>query len=220
MKRHVLKVTKREVFGKKLKALRREGILPGNVYGKDIASTAVQVPTKEFKELYKEVGATGLIEVQIEGEKPRPVLIHDVHMDHINHVPLHADFYQVNLKEKVKTMVPVTLIGEPQAVVDKLGELLQTLSEIEVEALPADLPEKFEIDVTKLSAVDEQITIADLVKPQGVEILTEPEQVVVKIAAIVEEPEPTTEEATTEESSEGEIKEDEAKESTSKETKE
>src|SRR5437660_590021 len=109
MKKHILKVAKREIFGKKLKRLRREGIWPGNVYGKDVESLAVQVPTKEFRDLYKEIGATGLVELHIEGEKNRPVLMHDVHMDHINQVPLHVDFYQVNLKEKVKTFVPVTI---------------------------------------------------------------------------------------------------------------
>jgi|SRR5579871_3655149 len=197
MKRHVLKVTKREVFGKKLKALRREGILPGNIYGKGVTSLAVQVPTKEFLDLYKEVGATGLIDVEVGGET-RPVLIHDVHVDHVNHVPLHADFFQVNLKEKVRTMVPVVIVGTPKAIEDKLGELLQTLNEVEVEALPADLPEKFEVDVTHLAAVDEQIAITDLKKPNGVEILNEPTTVVAKIAAIVEEPEPTPAEETAE----------------------
>lgn len=212
MKKHILNVTKREIFGKKLKFLRREGTLPANIYGKDVESLAVQVPTKEFLELYKEIGATGLVELHIAGEKNRPVLIHEVNMDHINHVPLHADFYQVNLKEKVTTMIPIIVIGEPKAVAEKLGELLQTLNEIEVEALPADLPEKFEVDVTNLVAVDEQITIADLQVPQGVEILSEPTSVVAKIAAIVEEPEPTVEEAPTEESNKEETSEDKKEE--------
>lgn len=217
MKKHILKVTKREIFGKKLKALRREGILPGNVYGKDVESLAVQVPTKEFKELYKEIGATGLVELQLEGEKNRPVLMHDVHMDHINQVPLHVDFYQVNLKEKVKTFVPVTVVGEAKAVAEKLGQLLHTLNEVEVEALPANLPEKFEVDVTELAAVDEQITVADLKLPQGVEVLSEPTSVVAKIAAIVEEPEPTTEEEALAEGAEGEA---ETKEEAAEEKKE
>lgn len=219
MKRQTLTVTRREVYGKKLKALRRDGILPANIYGKDIQSLAVQVPTKEFQDLYKQVGATGLIDLEIDGDK-RPVLIHDVHIDHVNHVPLHADFYQVNLKEKVRTWVPITIVGEPKAVADKLGELLQTMSEVEVEALPADLPEKFEIDVTHLAAVDEQITIADLKKPTGVEIITEdPEAVVVKIAAIVEEPEPTEEVAEGEEGEKAEGEEaSESKSSSAKAT--
>lgn len=224
MKRQALKVTKREVLGKKVKKLRRDGILPGNIYGKDITSLAIQMPTKEFQELFKQVGYTGLIDVQVADEKARPVLIHDVHMDHVNHIPLHVDFYQVNLKEKVRTVVPVVLVGEPQAVADKVGELLQTLNEVEVEALPADLPEKFEVDVTKLATLDDQITVADLQKPQGIEITNEPEQVVAKIAEQQKEPEPTPEEAPAEPSSaeatEGkEAETEESTEETSKEEK-
>ena len=207
MKKHVLKATKRTVFGKKLKALRREGILPGNVYGKDLESTAVQVNMQEFKDLYKEVGATGLVEIHIEGDKARPVLIHEVHMDHVNHVPLHADFYQVNLKEKVTTLVPVVLVGESKGVADKVGELLQIEKEIEVSALPTDLPEKFEVDVTELAELDQQITVADLKVPQGVEINDEPTSIIVKLAAIVEEPEPEAE-TPAEEGAEGEATEE------------
>ncbi|HSW88522.1 MAG TPA: 50S ribosomal protein L25, partial [Candidatus Saccharimonadales bacterium] len=172
MKKHMLAATKREIFGKKLKSLRREGQLPGNVYGKGVESLAVQISMKEFRDLYKEVGATGLVELTIAGDTKRPVLIHNVAMDHIKQLPLHADFYQVNLKEKVVTMVPVVITGEPKAVADKLGQLLQTLSEVEVEALPADLPGEFTVDVTELAELDAQITVADLKKPQGVEVLS------------------------------------------------
>src|SRR5436305_545932 len=158
MKKQVLKVSKREVTGKKVKKLRKEGILPANIYGKSVESLAVQLPVKEFQDMYKEVGETGLVELEIGSEK-RPVLIHNVQLDYLTQAPVHADFYQVNLKEKIKTMVPVILVGKAKAETDKLGLLMQTLNEIEVEALPTDLPEKFEIDVTNLAAVNDQITI-------------------------------------------------------------
>lgn len=193
MNKHSLTVTKREVLGKNVKKLRREGILPANIYGRDIKSEAVQVALKDFQVTFKETGETGLLYLKFEG-KERPVLIHNVQLDYITQLPVHADFYQVNLKEKVKTMVPVVLIGEAAAVTDKVGTLLQTLNEIEVEALPTDLPEHFEVDVTKLAAVNDQITIADLKKVNGVEILTEPTQTIVKISELVEpEPEPVVE---------------------------
>lgn len=184
MQRLKLTVEKRTVLGKKIKKLRQKGILPANIYGKDIKSMAVQVPFKEFETVYKEAGGAGLIDVLVDGQT-RPVLIHNVQTDHITRVPLHADFYQVNLKEKVKTMVPLEIVGEPNAVTEKIGILLQPLSEVEVEALPADLPEKIEVNVEKLAAIDEQITVADLKKPNGVEILTDPGQVIVKIAELV-----------------------------------
>lgn len=184
MKKHSLKVEKREVFGKKLKKLRKTGVLPANIYGKDVKSTAVQLALKDFEAIYKETGETGLIELTV-GSETRPVLIHNVQLDYITQEPIHADFFQVNLKEKVKTMVPLELTGEPKAVADKLGLLLQTLNEIEVEALPTDLPEKIEVNVTNLAAVNDQITIADLKAPSGVEILSDSSQVIAKISELV-----------------------------------
>lgn len=184
MKRHKLTVEKRTVVGKKVKKLRKVGILPSNVYGKDVKSLAVQLPFTEFEKIYREVGETGLLDLEIDGEI-RPVLIHNVQLDYLTHLPVHADFYQVNLKEKVKTMVPLVIVGEPKAVVDKLGILLQPLSEVEVEALPADLPENIEINVEPLAAVDAQIAVGDIKAPKGVEVLTDAGQVVVKIGELV-----------------------------------
>lgn len=187
MKRPQLKVEKREITGKKTKKLRREGILPANIYGKDVTSTSVQLPFKDFETIFKEVGKTGLLDAVIEGEKARPVLIHSIQTHPVTGMPIHADLYQVNLKEKITTMVPVVTVGEAKAVTEKVGLLLTPITEVEVEALPADLPENIEINVENLAAVDEQLTVADLKAPEGVTILTEPEQVVVKVAELVSE---------------------------------
>lgn len=197
MKQPKLSVEKRTVLGKKVKKLRQEGILPGNIYGKDITSEAVQLPEKEFKAVYKEVGETGLVDLTLDG-KAKPVLIHNVQLDPLTHSYLHADFYQVNLKEKIKAMVPLILTGEPKAVAEKVGLLLQTLSEVEVEALPQDLPEHIEVNVEALAAIDEQITVDNLKAPKGVAILTDPSQVVAKISELVskEAEEQAKEEAT------------------------
>lgn len=184
MKRLKLTVEKRKVTGKKVKKLRREGILPANIYGKDIKSLSVQLPQKEFEKVFKEVGETGLVDVQLNGEL-KPSLIHNVQMDYLHNLPLHADFFQVNLKEKVKTMVPIKVLGEAKAVSDKLGLLLQPLSEVEVEALPTDLPEYIEVNVTALAAVNDQMAVSDIKVPTGVTILTDPSQVVVKIGELV-----------------------------------
>ncbi len=184
MKRFKLAVEKRTITGKKVKALRKQGILPANVFGKDIKSTAVQLPLKEFEAVFTEAGETGVVDLQLDGEN-RPVLIQNVHYHNITRFPLHADFYQVNLKEKVKAMVPIVAAGEPKAVTDKIGLLLQPLSEVEVEALPTDLPENIEVQVENLAAIGDQITVADLKVPTGIEILTDKEQVVVKIDELV-----------------------------------
>ncbi len=182
--REKLTVEKRTVLGKNVKRMRKQGLLPANIYGKGLESTSVQVPTKEFEALFKEVGETGLIDVVLDGQS-HPVLIKNIQIASVTRKILHAEFYQVNLKEKIKAMIPVEVVGEPKAVTDKLGLLLQTLSEVEVEALPEDLPEKFELNVEHLATIDEQVTVADLKAPQGVEILTEAEQVVAKISELV-----------------------------------
>ena len=115
MKRYKLAVEKRKVTGKKVKKLRKEGIFPANIYGKDVKSLAVQVPYKEFEKVYKEAGVTGIVDVSVDGEI-RPSLIHNVQQDYYKHTLLHADFFQVNLKEKVKTTVKIIVIGEAKAV--------------------------------------------------------------------------------------------------------
>lgn len=184
MKKLKLVVEKRKVFGKKVKKLRKEGIFPANIYGKDVKSLAVQLPYKEFENVFKEARETGLVDLQIDSQV-RPVLIHNVQLDYLTQTPVHADFYQVNLKEKVKTMVPLVLTGEAKAVSDKIGIVLQPLSEVEIEALPTDLPENIEVNVEHLAQIDEQITVDSLKVPAGVTILTDKEQVVVKIGELI-----------------------------------
>ncbi len=184
MKRYKLAVEKRKVVGKKIKKLRKEGILPLNIYGKGVKSQALQVPYREFEKVYKEAGVTGIVDVAVDGEV-RPSLIHNVQQDYYNHKLLHADFFQVNLKEKVKTMVKLVTVGEPKAVSEKLGLLMQTLNEVEVEALPTDLPDKIEVSVEPLAVLDAQITVGEIKAPNGVAILTDAGQVVAKIGSLI-----------------------------------
>lgn len=213
MKHPQLKAEERTVLGKKVKKLRREGFLPCNVYGKGLNSHALQVKLSDFENIYKEAGETGLVDLSY-GGKTKPVLIKNLQMNYATRTLLHVDFYQVNLKEKVKTTVPVVLIGEAKAVTDKIGLVLQTLSDVEIEALPDKLPENIEVSVEHLAEIGEQITVADLKAPEDVAILTDPTQTVAKVAEpVVEEPEPEPEEAAEgEEGAEGETAENETKE--------
>ena len=158
--------------------------MPTNIYGKGVKSLAIQVPYKEFEKVYKEAGETGIVDVEIDGVI-RPSLIHNVQQDYRKHILLHADFFQVNLKEKVKAMIKVITIGEPKAVIDKLGLLMQTLEEIEVEALPTELPEKIEVNVEPLAVLDAQVTVGEIKAPEGVIILTDPAQVIAKIGSLI-----------------------------------
>ena len=184
MKRETVTVKPRTVHGKAVKKLRREGILPANVYGPDIKSASVELPIAEFKEVYKKVHETGLVDLLMDGQT-LPVLIHNVQWHTMTNSPLHADFFKVNLSEKITSNIPVVTVGEAIAVKDKLGILLMPLTEIEVEALPTDLPEKIEINVESLAAVGDQITVADLATIPNVTFLTNAAQVVCKIDELV-----------------------------------
>lgn len=212
-----LEVEKRKILGKKVKKLRREGILPANIYGKDIKSLAVQLPVKDFLAVYQKAGETKIIELRVKGEeKDRSVLIRNPQFDPVSDSPLHVDFYQVSLREKIIAKIPVEITGVSPAVEQKIGILIQPLSEIEIEALPADLPEKFVVDVSKLKGVGEAITVADLEIPKGVEIITSSKEIIAKIEA------PSKEEAPSEEGKEeGEMKTaEEEKEERAEEKKE
>lgn len=186
MKRESLKVEKRTVTGKKVKKLRREGILPGNVYGKDFKSTEVQMPIKEFKAVYKQARETGLVDVKLD-DQTIPVLIKNVYVNPKTQEYLHADFHKVNLKEKIEADIPIVGVGEPMAVLEKKGVLLQLLNELHVEALPTELPEKIEVNLEGLSEVDQQIAVSQLSIPTGVTVLNEADQGVFRIGEFAKE---------------------------------
>lgn len=184
MEKHKLIANKRTVSGRKVKQLRKQGFLPANLYGKKIKSQSVQVALKDFSKTFHGAGETGLVELTIEGKK-LPVLIHNLQYHPVTDQILHADFYQVDLKEKISAKVPLEIVGESPAVKDKLGVLLNILSEIEVEALPADLPEKIKIDIHTLDAVDKSIKVGDLKLDEKIKILSDQSLEVVKIATLV-----------------------------------
>ena len=202
MEKLKLSANKREVLGKKVKSLRTQGILPGNIYGKGLESVAVSLPEKQFRAISKSAGETGVIYLKIEGEeKERPVLIHGVTRHPVNSSLIHADLYQVNLREKTTANVPVVLVGENE--LEKNGEalLMQVINEIPVEALPTDIPHEFEIDITNLTEVGQSVKISDLsYDREKVEILTEPEESIL----IVQEAQMPEEESEATEPTEGE----------------
>jgi len=184
-----LKAAKREVVGRKVKNLRRQGLIPANVYGKKTNSLAVSLKREEFEKVYKKVGETGVVKLQVEGEKEeRPILIQNLQVGPVYGNPLHVDLRQIILTEKVTAEIPIEISGEALAVSQKLGILIQTVSEIEVEALPMDLPEKFVVDVSKLAQVGDETTVRDLaVDRSKINLKVEDELVLAKIEPLAEE---------------------------------
>jgi large subunit ribosomal protein L25 len=181
MDKQTLVAQKRKITGRKVKTLRREGVLPGNIYGKKVKSLAVSVKESDFDKVYKVAGETGLLEIKVDGEA-RPVLIHNLQKNPVTDALIHVDFLQVDLKEKVTAQVPLELSGESPAEKQGLGTVVQYVNEVEVEALPSDLPEKFQIDKSQLTEVDQAVKISDLSVARGkVEIKADPELIVVKV---------------------------------------
>lgn len=180
MDKHTLKVEKREILGRKVKHLRNKGILPANVFGNRKYSLAISVNLADFEKVYKEAGETGLINLLIEGTKV-PALVSDVSFEPVSGKILHVDFRQVDLKEKITANVPVELVGESPAEKQGLGVAVSYLTELEVEALPSDLPEKFVIDISKLTEIDQSISVKDVQVDSKVRITLDPETIIVKI---------------------------------------
>lgn len=178
-----LSATGRDVLGKKVKSLRREGITPANLYGHNVASTALQIDTDELKHALARAGKSSLVSLKVDGGKrPRMVIFRDVQRHPLTRSLLHVDLYQVKMEEKIKIAVSLAFINEAPAIRDRGGILVQNMNSIEVECLPADMPHSFEVDLSVLEEIDQAIHVKDLVAADGVTILTDGEQSIVQIS--------------------------------------
>lgn len=171
----------RKVTGRKVKTLRKDGLLPANIYGKKVPSQSIQLKEDDFLKVYREAGETGLIELTV-GKDQKPVLIHEVQLNPVTDTIIHVDFLAVDLKEKVQTTIPVEVEGESPAEKSGIGTVVQQLQEVEVEALPGNLVDRFVIDASKLTEVDQAVLVKDLgYDASKIEVKTDPEAIVVKV---------------------------------------
>jgi large subunit ribosomal protein L25 len=176
-------VTLRETTGKKVKRLRREGVIPANIYGRGVESVSVQIPFAEARVMLNEHGRNTLIEVQVSGESgPRSVVVRDLDREPVSGAIQHIDFFQVDLTRKLQADIPVQLIGEAPATQTWEGILVHETDSITIEALPGDLPDHFELSVEGLTELDDQLTAEDLELPSGVELISELGTVLARIA--------------------------------------
>ncbi|MEK7192033.1 MAG: 50S ribosomal protein L25 [Patescibacteria group bacterium] len=177
-----LQVQKREKFGKAVKSLRALGLIPAELYGKGVQNLHLSVPSKDFRKVFKQAGESAMINVLVEKDK-RPAMIFNVHRDPINDEVMSVDFYQVRLDEKIKIKIPISFLGEPLAVKLKIGILVKSMQEIEVEALPGNLPHSLEINTDNLAEIGNSVYVKDLAVPADVKLLALPEAVVATIIA-------------------------------------
>jgi len=184
MPRKELTVEPREILGKKVARLRRAGIIPANVFGHNLASVAVQVPAVELQRTLKASTVNEVIDLKVEGERTaRPMIINRVQRDALTSAILHADFYQVSLREKMRADVPIVLTGSSIAVGTYNGVLIQPLEVLHIEALPLDIPTHIEVDVSVLDQLEQSLHVRDLGVPPSVTVLNDPDVVVVKVEA-------------------------------------
>ena len=181
-----LEVTKRE--GGSLTKSRKAGLLPAVLYGRHEASTAITVNTKSFEKVFRTAGESAVITLSGLGEV-KQALIHDVSVDPVSGVPIHADFYVIEKGQKVTVPVPLSFVGVSPAVKDLGGILVKVMHEIEIEVDPSELPHEIEVDISALVALDSQIAVKDLKFPASAEIQVDMEEVVALISEAKDEPE-------------------------------
>lgn len=186
----------RTVFGKRVRNLRKQGVLPAVLYGGGKKNIALSIIERAFEKMRKSAGESSLVELRVDGGGTENVLIHNIDRDPLTHKPRHVDFLRVRMDELLRVAVPLRFEGESPAVKEG-GILVKVMHETEVEALPANLPHEIAVDLTRLTAIGDRFALADLIVPNGVSFVGDKESVIV----LIEEPR-TKEEGEAAESSE------------------
>ncbi len=179
--RPVVSAEPREVVGKKVSALRRQGLLPAVVYGHGKASQPIQLEARAFEELMRQTTRNSLVDLKIGSGRATPVLLQGIHEHPVRRHPIHVDFYVVKMTEELTVDVPVNYVGTSHAV-DKLGgTLLHIREHVSMRALPTDLPHALDLDVSALVDFDAILHVSDLSVPAGVTVLTDPDEPVARV---------------------------------------
>ena len=207
--RPTLAAEPRDIVGKKVATLRRDGRLPAVVFGRGLESTSVTINTHDFEQLRRHSGPNALVDLSVDGKKAQPVLIHGVQVHPVTRRPLHVDLFLVRMTEELMVDVPLVPTGASRAVVDDGGTLLHSLETVKVKALPDHLPQSIEYSIESLVDFDASVHVRDLEIPEDVTLLTDPDEVVAKVQAprVEVEEVPVAEEGEEGEAAEGEAAE-------------
>lgn len=186
MEKVVLKATKRTVTGKQVQQLRRQGLLPGVVYGYKMEPTPISLDAHVAGLALPKLTSSSIVTIDLEG-KQIAALVREKQKNFIKNFFTHVDFQAVSLTETIRTYVSLHFFGTAPAIKEFQAAIVTSLNEIEVEALPNDLPERIEVDLSKLAALGDAVHVKDLPIPPGVEVLTDGDEVVVVATATREE---------------------------------
>jgi len=183
-----LKANKRKILGKKVKQLRRRGLIPTILYGHGIDPLPLEVEERALRRTLAQAGGSRLIALRVgRARKPRMILAREIQQDPITRALLHADFYEVRMEEKVTTEVPLVFVGESPIVERGEGILFHGLESVEIECLPGDLIQSIEVDLTGLEEIDQALHVRDLKVGPNIEIVTDLEELIVKVLPPEEE---------------------------------
>ena len=171
------------MIGKAARRLRHRGRLPAVVYGQRTAASSIELDAHEFERVFARAGRTQLIDLVVDDGRPHKVLVKEVQISPRRNLPVHVDFHQVSLREKLQVDVPVVVTGEAEPVRRGDADVLQVLHAVRVECLPNDIPEAVEVDVSGLDHVDAGVRVSELELPRGVTVVSDAEELVVKLAA-------------------------------------
>ena len=176
-----LKAELRTILGKKVSSLRQTGFIPAVLYGHAKKPVSVTVSANEFDKVFKQAGETTLLSLNVDGQK-RNVFIHDLEKNYLNGQIIHVDFFEVRMDEKIKAKVPFVFVGESPAVKADGGILVRAMHEIEIEALPQDLPKEISVDISSLKTFEDKIRVEDLALAGDIKILTNSDETIVLVA--------------------------------------
>ena len=176
-----LKASTRDLLGKRTRRLHGQGKLAAVVYGHNTRPTPLVLDRLEFQKVFLKSGRTHLVDLVVDAGRIEKVLVREIQTHPRRLGPIHVDFYQVNLEEKITVEVPLHLVGESAAVKRGDADVLQPIHTVRVECLPSDIPEAFEVDLTPLEEIEAEFRISDLRVPKGVTVLVDPDELVVKI---------------------------------------
>ena len=186
MEKIVLKAEKRTTTGKKVKQLRNIGKVPAIIYGDEIESTPISLDTRDTTNTLNKVSGSAILTIDLEG-KQYPALVREIQQDYVKGNLLHVDFLAVSLKEKLRTNVSISLIGEAPVLEAYSALIVSGLDQIEVECLPQDLPEAIEVDISSLAELGDAIYLKDIPAIENVDFLSDPEELIAVASSIKEE---------------------------------
>ncbi len=198
----------REVLGKRVAGLRRQGITPAHLFGHGIDSLTLECDSVQLQRILAQSGSTRLIDMKVDKAKAKKVLVREIQRNPVKGDLLHVDFYQVNMEEKVRLEIPIVLVGEALALKQKGTVLSHEVTTLNVECLPDAIPNRIEVDLSPLVQEGDAIHVRDITAAAGITILDHPEQLVARVSVprVKEEvkPEVVAEEAAPAEGAEGE----------------